>query len=117
MSRSGRFVSFPSIVAIIPGDTNGTWDAFVHDRWTGETVRESVDSAGTEADWGGEAPTIASEGRFAVFTSFATNLVPGDDIGVRDVFVRDLFDCRAGNVNAGHCRLGNAKTLSGRSLR
>ena len=35
-------------------------------------------------------PSISGDGRYVAFWSGANNLVPGDDNGVNDVFVRDL---------------------------
>lgn len=57
---------------------------FVHDRETGITELVSVDSSGNQgnADSGGYVPpSIAADGRFVAFKSFATNLVPGDTNG------------------------------------
>ncbi len=34
-------------------------------------------------------PSVSADGRFVVFDSYATNLVPGDNNGVIDIFVRD----------------------------
>jgi Tol biopolymer transport system component len=54
--------------------------------------RVSVSSAGVEADGDSFAhlyDAASGDGRFIVFESDATNLVPGDGNGVRDVFLRD----------------------------
>src|SRR5207253_1329216 len=52
ISADGRFVAFASLAAnLVPGDTNGSMDVFVHDRQTGTTERVSVDSAGTEMSY------------------------------------------------------------------
>jgi Tol biopolymer transport system component len=53
--------------------------------------RSSVGSGAPppEGDAPSEAPSISQTGRFVAFTSSATNLVPDDDNGVADVFVRD----------------------------
>src|SRR5438046_3037872 len=64
-------------------------DVFVHDRQTGTTGRVSVDSAGTEGNGLSVNPSISADGRFVVFYSYATNLVPGDTNGTGDVFVHD----------------------------
>src|SRR5262249_49497714 len=74
----------------VPGDSNFTWDIFVHDLQTGQTVRASVDSSGAEGDGLSMIPSLSSDGRYVAFTSLATNLVPGDTNGVYDVFVHDL---------------------------
>ncbi len=54
------------------------------------TERVSVDSTGAQsnADSQGYA-SISTDGHFVAFTSSASNLVPGDTNGVRDIFVRD----------------------------
>jgi hypothetical protein len=47
ISADGRFVAFSSDSPdLVPGDTNGVSDVFVHDRTTGATERVSVDSSG-----------------------------------------------------------------------
>src|SRR5437762_3520785 len=51
ISADGRFVAFDSGASnLVPGDTNGGTDVFVHDRQTGTTERASGDSAGHEAN-------------------------------------------------------------------
>ena len=72
----------------MPGDTNSVADVFVRDRQTGTTERVSVDSAGNQGNAGSSGVGISGDGRFVVFTSSATNLVPGDTNSVADVFVR-----------------------------
>ena len=90
ISGDGRFVAFESAASnLVPGDTNGQSDVFVHDRQTGATERVSVDSAGSQADGGSDAPAISGDGRFVAFESAASNLVPGDTNGESDVFVHD----------------------------
>jgi len=90
MSADGRFVAFSSSATnLVPGDTNGQSDVFVHDRRTGTTERVSVDSAGTEANGWSERPSISADGRFVAFCSYATNLVPRDTNGRWDEFVHD----------------------------
>jgi Tol biopolymer transport system component len=94
ISGDGRYVAFHSADSnLVPGDTNRTFDIFVHDRKTGRTTRVSVSSAGRQAN--GEsvgAPSFSADGRYVAFGSLATNLVPNDDQAndIMDVFVRDL---------------------------
>jgi Tol biopolymer transport system component len=90
LSADGRFVAFESDATnLVPGDTNGDRDLFVHDRQTGQTTRVSVASDGTPSDRESRDAAISADGRFVAFTSFATNLVAGDTNGVSDVFVHD----------------------------
>jgi Tol biopolymer transport system component len=53
------------------------------------TERVSVDSAGNQADWISESPSISADGRWIAFASEASNLVEGDTNGVRDIFLKD----------------------------
>lgn len=90
ISEDGGCVAFKSHASdLVPGDTNGAYDVFVHDRRSGRTTRVSVDSAGNQADSYSLEPSISSGGRRVAFASFATNLVPGDTNGGIDVFVHD----------------------------
>lgn len=93
ISADGRCVLFASADPdLVPGDTNGRADVFVHDRVTGMTERVSVDSAGVQANGDSEChfvTSISSDGRFVVYYGAASNLVPNDSNGAYDVFVRD----------------------------
>ena len=90
ISADGRFVAFQSFASnLVPGDTNGTYDIFVHDRQTGTTERVSVDSAGTQASGASVRASISGDGRFVSFVSSASDLVSGDTNGTYDVFVHD----------------------------
>jgi len=90
ISGDGRYIAFESWATnLVPGDTNGRADIFVRDTTAGTTVRVSVDSSGGEGnDWSSN-PAISADGRDVAFTSWATNLVPGDTNVMRDLFVRD----------------------------
>jgi Tol biopolymer transport system component len=90
VSGDGHVVTFASWATnLVPGDTNGRPDVFVHDRRTGRT--SLVSGAGGGAPGNGEArePSIDADGRHVAFTSSATNLVPGDTNRSADVFVHD----------------------------
>jgi len=90
ISGNGRFVAFSSYASnLVAGDSNGTWDVFVHDRETKETRRVSVGSNGAQADGYSNVPAISGNGRFVSFESDATNLVADDTNHVTDVFVHD----------------------------
>jgi Tol biopolymer transport system component len=90
ISGDGRFVVFESLATnLVAGDTNGTSDVFVRDRATQETTRVSVDSSGIQANDWSDLPAVSADGRWIVFQSGATNLVPGDTNGTSDVFLHD----------------------------
>ncbi|MBI2899166.1 MAG: hypothetical protein HYY17_03215 [Planctomycetes bacterium] len=89
ISADGRYVSFLSEASnLVPNDTNGTLDAFVHDRQTGETARVSVATGGLQANGGSVATSISADGRVVAFASLATNLGGNDQNGQPDVFLR-----------------------------
>jgi Tol biopolymer transport system component len=90
LSTDGRYVVFASAgTNLVAGDLNGHPDVFVKDRASGAVDRVSVSTTGAEADGGSVIGSISGDGRYVAFTSDATNLVPGDTNGVKDVFVRD----------------------------
>ncbi len=90
LSTDGRFVAFYSYAGnLVPGDTNGETDVFVHDRQTGMTERVSLHSNGTQGNSDSFSPAISADGRFVAFASDAGNLTQGDENRKRDVFIRD----------------------------
>lgn len=91
ISADGRHVAFGSHATnLVPTDTNGAGDVFVHDRSSGATSRVSVASDGEESSgshfW---EPAISGDGWFVTFVSDAADLVPGDTNRQRDAFVHD----------------------------
>lgn len=90
ISADGRFVAYASESSnLIAADTNNAVDAFVHDRYTGQTTRVSVASDGAEANGWSESPALSADGRYVVFASDASNLVTGDNNNRRDIFLHD----------------------------
>ena len=92
LSADGRFVAFTSqSTNLVVGDTNGVGDMFLRDIQGATTTRINVSSSGAQANMRALWPAISSDGRFVVFVSPATNLVPGDANAKDDVFVRDVL--------------------------
>lgn len=94
ISADGRYIAFASNANnLVLNDTNNRWDIFVHDRQTGQTIRVSLASDGTQANnnSGGYLYDldISSDGRYVAFASYASNLVSGDTNGAMDIFVHD----------------------------
>lgn len=101
LSGDGRYVVFQSSATnLVPDDTNGEWDVFLRDRKLGVTRRVSVGSGG-QATGGSGSPTITPDGRFVVFASSASNLVPDDTNGHTDIFVRDRVNGTTRLVSVG----------------
>ena len=108
VSADGRWVAFESQASnLVSGDTNGTFDVFVHDQQTGMTMRASVGPAGAQGNGWSEFPSISGDGRFVAFDSAAGNLVAGDTNGTYDVFVHDRQLATTTRVSVG---LGGAQT-------
>jgi Tol biopolymer transport system component len=90
ISSDGRYVVFESVASnLVPGDTNGSPDIFVHDRKTATTTRVSVSASGAQGNSGSVLPSISADGRYVTFDSFARNLVPFDSNNRDDIFVHD----------------------------
>src|SRR3990172_9405691 len=91
VSGDGRYVAFRSPATnLVAADTNALGDIFVHNRQTGATERVSVSSAGGQGSGGHNyQPSVTGDGRYVAFRSVASNLVPGDDNAVQDIFVHD----------------------------
>ncbi len=90
ISADGRFVAFFSPASnLVPNDTNGWYDVFVHDQQTGTTELVSVDSSGNQGNSLSQFPSISADGRFVAFHAYASNLVPNDTNRKLDVFVHD----------------------------
>ncbi len=90
ISADGRYVAFASDSTVfVSGDTNATFDVFVHDRQSGLTECMSVASDGTLGIHGGGYPSISADGQYVAFHSYSANLVSGDSNNEYDVFVRD----------------------------
>ncbi|HVE23873.1 MAG TPA: hypothetical protein VNC22_00645, partial [Sporichthya sp.] len=91
VSRDGRYVVFASDASnLVPGDTNHRRDIFVRDVQAGTTTRVSLSGQGRQANLDSYNPSISDDGRYVVFDSFATNLVPDDLNREGDVFLRDV---------------------------
>jgi hypothetical protein len=73
VSGNGRFVSFTSRASnLVPGDTNGVADVFVHDRLTQTTTRVSVTSSGAQSADASWSSQLNHDGSIVVFLSRAT---------------------------------------------
>jgi len=95
ISADGRFVAFESLATnLVAGDTVGSFDIFMRDRLTGTTTIASVNSQGQKGggassneilplqETGAHEPVMSPDGRYVVFQSGYTNLVPNDTNGV-----------------------------------
>lgn len=76
---------------LVPGDTNGETDVLVHDRFEDRTLRVSAGPLGNQSNDRSYSPVITGDGRYAVFTTDATNLAKPDTNDRSDVIVRHVL--------------------------
>ena len=109
ISADGRFLAFDSHASnLVAGDTNERNDVFVRDQPSGKTARVSVGTGGEQGSDASYLRAISADGRFVVFSSYASNLVGGDTDGCSgerspcsDVFVRDRMSGKTTRVSVG----------------
>jgi Tol biopolymer transport system component len=90
VSADGMVVAFESGAGnLVANDGNGLDDVFVRDRAAGTTAAASMNCLGAIGDAYSASPSIASDGRFTAFASYAANFLVSDTNGQGDVF---LFD-------------------------
>jgi len=90
ISADGRYVAFWSFANnLVENDTNRVGDIFVRDVLADRTTRVSLSTTGDEANSGSHRLAMSGDGRYVAFSSWASNLVPGDANETGDVFLRD----------------------------
>jgi hypothetical protein len=87
ISDDGREVAvFSSATNLVPGDTNGVYDLFVHDRLTGQTVRASILPGGAQISGFISGGGVLPDGRFAAFsvggTAYVRDLLTGSTTSI-----------------------------------
>jgi Tol biopolymer transport system component len=89
LSTHGDYALFSSAATnLVPGVTNKRTDLFLRDRVHHRTRRCSVSTTGKQANRRTPIGVLSGDGAFVAFASDATNLVPNDNDGVTDVFLR-----------------------------
>ncbi len=101
ISPDGRYVLFASTAnnLVLASNNNPIpafflprLNVFLRDRTNGTTTLVSVNRSGTAGGNGDSMPSaVSTNGRYALFESSASDLVPSDTNNATDVFVRDLL--------------------------
>lgn len=96
ISGNGRWVSFYSTADNIHGgpDNNGGPDIFVHDIFSGYTVKLSFGCNGndcTQESNGGSYNPVTDDGSVVAYESDATNIDYSDTTPYRDIFTADIL--------------------------
>src|SRR5262249_49151924 len=121
ISDDGRYVAFSSgSTNLIPGDSHGG-DILLRDRLLGPTEGVGVRTGGSTTTTGySDMPPISADGRYVVFRSLASDLVPGDTNGYTDVFLHDRLAsgftvlCEPGTSGVVPCPCSNPPSGPGR---
>lgn len=85
-----RWMILQTTQALHPGDDNEASDLYRLDLLSDELRLISVTEAGTAGNGPSRDPAADANGERVVFTSDASDLVPGDANAVSDLFLRDL---------------------------
>jgi hypothetical protein len=102
ISADGRHVAFFSgATNLVPGDANGADDVFVRDLARDETNIVSISTEGTQGNGASFHPVLSPSARYVAFGSEASDLVPADTNGWKDVFVHDLITKVTSRVSVG----------------
>src|SRR5207248_2258332 len=98
ISGDGLSVAFQSDATnLVAGDTNASTDVFVRQLaqpgFAARTIRASVNAQGAQTPNGAKSrfPSISQDGSLVAFESDANNLVPNDQGGFVDIFVKNVF--------------------------
>lgn len=95
ISDDGRILAFASDATNLGVGGNAVRNVFARNMREYFNIPQplqliSADAAGVAANGNSEQPAVSADGRYVAFVSWATNLVPGDDNGVADVFIKDV---------------------------
>lgn len=94
VNADGSVIAFTTDATnLFAGDTNGVSDVAVWDARgapSGQPATIERVTGAIQGDGSSSEPSVSDSGGFVAFTSFATNLVPGDSDQFSDIFVADL---------------------------
>lgn len=90
-STDGNTVAFESAATnLVSGATSGNYGIYLKNLTTGALTLVSSSSAGIIGNGSSYNPIVSGDGRYVMFESTATNLVPNATNGVQQVYVKDL---------------------------
>lgn len=91
ISPSGRYILFNSLATnLFQGDSNGVRDLFLYDLKKRKLFLLSTTSSGEQFNGTTYAGSVSNNGRYVLFSSMATNILPTEDSDtIRDVYLLD----------------------------
>ena len=122
ISGDGRFVSFQSAADnLVPGEIGAWQDVYLRDRLLQTTTRVSTSSAGVPGNSHSGESRLGSDGRYVLFQSLATNLVPETAEQYLGLYVHDRLGgpaftslCDPGASGVVGCPCANPPSGAGR---
>ncbi|MEM9774214.1 MAG: hypothetical protein AAF902_06510 [Chloroflexota bacterium] len=75
---------------LVAGDINGVADIFLRDLGVPDTTLVSVDALGNQTNGESFHPEISTDGTQVALETLASNIVSGDNNGLRDIYLYDL---------------------------
>ena len=90
LSADGRYVVFSS-AASLTGDTNGNYDVFRKDLFSGVVQQVSTSAASTAGVGWSSDPSISADGRFVSFSYDGGDLTGGPVVGNSDIYIKDML--------------------------
>lgn len=102
IADDGRTILFASrSEGLVPGHDGAGSSLYLRDLRTGEMRTVSLGPAGEPANGASSSLQLSGNGRYLVFSSRATNLVPDDTNEMQDIFVHDLETGETTRVSVG----------------
>ena len=91
ISGDGNLVVFASEATnLVAGDVNGVADVFLRDVAGTTTTLVSTDALGNQTNGESFHPEISTDGTHVALETLASNIVSGDNNGLRDIYLYDL---------------------------
>ena len=94
ISEDGSKIAFCAYTSrLVENDNNNLWDIFLWESGAAGLKRISLTASGAERNQGTEsasrvvAPSISGDGGYVVYATTASNMVPGDNNEMQDIFI------------------------------
>lgn len=101
MDAAGRYIVFATQAALVEQDHNGQSDVYLYEV-SNDTARPlSINGLGDTANGPSQQPKIDGGGRYVVYSSEASDLIPDDGNGVADIYIHDITADLTARVSLG----------------
>ena len=108
ISSDGRYITFTTVAALVPADTNSIDDIYRFDTATSAILLVSVAPSGDGGNAGSKQPSISGDGSIIAFASAATNLGSASN-GHVQIYIRNI---PAGTTQLATTTVGNADSAA-----